>query len=129
MTLFNKMKAKKPCKKAQVSMYFVFIITAIIIIVISAVLAPMGVLFNIKMYEAGENILLQANESISGINDPTVRAAIYNVTESALDAGQTNIEVNSDIFQYGWILVIVLSGIVIFIFTRRTVEYSGGGMV
>lgn len=116
-------------KKGQVSFYFSFIIVALIVIVISAVLAPMGVLFNTRMYEAGEDILLQANASLSGINDPTVRAAIGNVTTEALDATVTNITVNSDIFQYGWILVIALAGIVIFIFTRRTIEYGGGGFV
>ncbi len=120
---------KKLNKKAQVSFYFSFIIVALIVVVISAVLAPMGVLFNTRMYIAGESILRQSNATLSEIHDATVREAIGNVTTEALAATQTNITVNSDIFQYGWILVIALAGIVIFIFTRRTIEYSGGGFV
>ena len=113
-------------KRGVVGYYITFFIVAIIVVTIAAVLAPMGVLFNTKMYAAGEDILLLANESIADINDATVRASIYNVTNTAFSASQTNIEVNADIFQYGWVLIIVLVGLVIFLFSRRTVEYSGG---
>ena len=116
-------------KRGVVGYYITFFIVAIIIVTIAAVLAPMGVLFNTKMYEAGENILLLANDSIAGINDATVRQAIYNVTDQAFSATRTNIEVNADIFQYGWVLIICLVGLVIFLFTRRTVEFTGGGFV
>lgn len=113
-------------RRGVVGYYITFFIIAIIIITIAAVLAPMGVLFNTKMYAAGENILLLANDSIADINDATVKQAIYNVTDTAFSATQTNIEVNADIFQYGWVLVICLVGLVIFLFTRRTVEFAGG---
>ena len=108
-------------------MYVIFMISAIIIVTVAGVLAPMGVLFNTKMMEAGVNILSIANESIQDIDDAGVRAAIGNATEQALDAGVSNIEVQSDLFQYSWVIVLILGAIIFFLATRRSIEVSGGG--
>lgn len=116
-------------RKAQIGIYISFMILVIIIILITAVFAPMGVLFNAKMYEAGEGILIDANASIQNINDSVVRGQITNATNAALAASQNNIEVNASLFQYGWVLVILLTALVLFLFTRRLVEFGGGGLV
>lgn len=106
-------------------LYITFMILALIIVVIAAVFAPMGVLFNTKMYAAGEGIMLKANSTISEINDSNVRSHVYQVINSGLAAQQNNIDVNAAIFQYGWIFLVVISGLVVFIFARRMVEYGG----
>lgn len=113
-------------KKAQITIYLIYFAVAVIIIVLASVLAPLGVLFNTEMYAAGEGIMQRANESISNINDAGVKSSIYNLTEEGFKSIETNIEVNTDIFQYGWIAVVVLTGLVLFLFTRRLVEYGGG---
>jgi len=115
-------------KKGVVSIYLTFMIVSIIIVLIAAAFAPMGVLFNTKMFEAGEDILLRANDSIENIQDPNVKASVTENIGQAIEAADNNIEVNSDIFQYGWILVIGMAALVIFLFTRRLVETSGGGL-
>lgn len=115
-----------PNKKGQVTIYLVFIVITIIIILITAFLAPMGVLFNTEMYKAGEMIMLQANESISEIQNATVRAQIQDVVQGGLNNVENNIEVNNSLFQYSWILVVVLVMLVLFLFTRRLVEVGGG---
>lgn len=112
-------------KKAQLSIYFAFIIIAIAIIFIAAVLAPMGVKFNTMAYAAGENILLSANNSIAAIHNAGVKAELYNSTGQALGSIQNNIEVNNQIFQYSWILILGLTALIIFILTRRVVEVGG----
>ncbi len=119
-------------KKATVSIYIAFMFTAIIIVLIGSVFAPMGVVFNTQMYTAGEDILIMANESIQNINDPVVRAAIQDNLNEALAAGQVNIQVNTDMFQYSWVFVVLLAAIVAFLATRQVVEvgrFSGGGFV
>lgn len=115
--------------KGQVTIYLVYFAVAIIIVVLASVLAPMGVLFNTEMYAMGEDILAQANDSIANIDNTNVRTSIYNMTDQAFDAAETNVRVNSDIFQYGWVAVIILTGLVLFLFTRRLVEYGGGGFI
>ncbi len=119
-------KKKRKFKKAQVSIYVAFIFTALIIIVITAVLAPMGVLFNAEMYIAGENLMLQGNDTIAKIKDDAIRESILGVIDTALKAQQNNIEINADMFRFSWILILGLTALVVFLFTRRLVETSGG---
>lgn len=116
-------------KKAQVGIYLTFIIISIVIIMIAAVFAPLGVLFNTEMYKAGEGIILQANQSISSINNTEVRDAVQASLAEATAATQNNIEINADIFQYSWILIVGLTALVLFLYTRKIVEFQGGGFV
>ena len=116
-------------KKAQVSIYISFMILAIFIILITGVFAPMGVLFSTEMYAAGEDIMLRANDSISKIQDTTIKAQIYDSVSSGLSSAQTNINVNSDLFRYSWLIVIGVVGLVLFLITRRIVEVQTGGFV
>ena len=113
-------------KKGQVAMYIVFMITAMFIVMIAAFLAPMGVLINTEFYAAGEMLMLEANDSISNIQDAGVRSQVQAVIAEGLSAQQNNIEINSDIFQYSWILVVALTGLVVFLYTRQLVEFRPG---
>lgn len=120
---------KKQNKKAQAVLYVFFIITAIIIVTIAAVLAPMGVLFNTKMYAAGEAILEDAQPDIDNINDANIRAAVNSSVAAAKQAGSTSITVNSSIFQYSWILILLITGLVVFLQARRLIEVGAGGFI
>lgn len=113
-------------KKGQVSLYIVFILVAITIIVITSVLAPMGVLFSTEMVHAGEGILLDANESIQGITNTTIRDSIMANIGNAFENADNNIEVYTFMFRYGWIIVLGLVGIIVFLYARRMVEFSTG---
>ena len=113
-------------KKAQVAMYIVFMITAMFIVMIAAFMAPMGVLINTEFYAAGEMLMLEANESVSSIQDDAVRTRVQAVIAEGLAAQENNIEINSDIFQYSWILVVGLSALVVFLITRQLVEFRPG---
>lgn len=118
-------------RRGSVTLYVVFIIVAIVIVTIAAVLAPMGVLFNEKMIEAGEGILLDANDSIANINDASVRSSVYDIVSTAVNASEDNIEIQGAIFQYSWVFVVLISMIVVFLSARKLVEYEnrGGGFV
>jgi len=116
----------KDNKKAQITFIFIFFVTAILIIVVTAFFAPMMVKFNTKMYEAGDNILANTQADLDAINDSVIRSQINDSIQEARSATLTNIDVGNDLYQYGWILVIVVTVIVIFLFTRQTVEFGGG---
>lgn len=120
---------KKMNKKGNLSLYITFIIVGILIVLIAAIFAPMGVLFNVEAYKAGELILDQANESVEGIQDATVKAAVIGVIGEAKNSAQNNIEVNGNIFQYGWIFLLGISALVVFLFSRRLVEAGGGSFI
>jgi hypothetical protein len=116
-------------RKGSVTIYFAFIVTAIFIITIAAIFIPMGVLMNTELYAAGEQIMLQANTSMSKIQDTTVKNSLYNVMDGAFASQQNNIEVNAYLFKYSWILVVGLTAIVLFLFSRRIVEVNQGGFI
>lgn len=117
-------------KKGQITIFLVFIILAVTLLIVTAVVAPMGITFTEKMYEAGQNIMTDNNESLANIDDAGVRDQIRDSLNVAMDAQQDNIDVYSDIYQYGWIIALVLIGFVMFLYTRRLVEYGGyGGFV
>lgn len=116
-------------KRASLSLYITFVIVGILIVLIAAVFAPMGVLFNVEAYRAGELILDQANSSIEGIQDPNVKASVIDVIGSAKSSAQNNIEVNGNIFQYGWIFLLGISALVVFLYSRRLVEVGGGNLI
>ncbi len=117
----------KKSKKGQMTIYVMFLFAAILLTVIAAFIVPMGVRFNVEMYKAGEMILLDANESISGIQDPVIRDQVRAATESAIAASQANIDINTSIYEYSWILMIGLTALVIFLFTRQQTEFQQGG--
>lgn len=121
----------KKKKKGQVVILFVFLMIAIVTILISAALIPMGIVFTTEMYTGGEQILKIANDSIQSISDPEVKASINDALGQAFDAQENNIVVLTDMFQYSWIIVIVLVFIVIFMYTRSLVEVrtGAGGLI
>lgn len=119
----------KKNKKGQVALYIIFIISALFIVLIAAFFAPMGVRFNSEMYVAGEGLMLEANETIQRIQNDTVKNELQGIMDGALAATQNNISVNAHLFQYGWIFVIGLVGLIIFLYTRSLVEFRTGGIV
>lgn len=113
-------------KKAQAVLYIYFILAAVILIAIAAVFAPMGVLFNTKMYTAGEDILQKSLDEINNIQDDEVRASVTATVNAALDAGENNIEVNAGIFQYSWVIILIVTGVIFFLNSRRLIETGQG---
>ena len=114
-------------KKGQVTIYLSGIIIAFIVLVITAVIAPTGALFTSEAYVAGEKILEKANDSIQNIQNDTIRDSVMGVVGEAREATEMNIEVTTDIFRYSWVIILVLVGIVLFLYSRQIVEYGRSG--
>lgn len=113
-------------RKGQVAIYITFMFVAMLIVLIAAVLAPLGVRFNSEAYVAGEDILLRANGTIAQIQNDTVRQSILSGTQEGLDAVEDNININNSIFKYGWVIVVFLTALIVFLFTRRLTEVNRG---
>lgn len=122
-----KNRRRKKNKRGQAGLYVAFIFVAFIIVTLAAIFAPIGVEFTIQLYAAGEEIWLDAQEDITQINNADIRNALNDTISAARAATTTNVEVLGAFFQYGWILVLVLSGLVVYLLTRRLVEVGGGG--
>lgn len=116
-------------RKGQVTMYFSFFAAAVIIVTIAAVLAPLGVRFNSEMYLEGQRILNDSLPIINQISDDTIRTEVTEAVTDARDQGGNIIQVNAAIFQYSWVLMIFVLGLIIFLTARRLVEFGGGGFI
>lgn len=113
-------------RKGQLVLYLNFIVTAIVIVLMAAVLVPVGVTFNSAAYVQGEGIMHMSDKYIDSIENDTVRSGLQDVFTTSLGATQENIEVGNDIFRYGWVAVLVISALILFLFGRRITEASGG---
>jgi len=116
-------------KKAVVMIYLTLIIFIIIVVLIGAIAAPLGSLFNAELYKAGEQILLDANSSIQGIQNDTVRQNLQSSFNTALGNAQDNIDLTNDFYAYSWILILFLAALMVFMFTRSLTERTGCGFV
>jgi hypothetical protein len=119
----------KSNKRGQAATYIVWFISALALLLIAAFLAPMGVRFNTALFIAGETILNQSQDDIANIDDADIRASINASIVQAKASGENNIEVLTDVFQYSWVVVLGCSVLVLFLWTRRNVEYGQGGLV
>jgi len=120
------MRKLKNNKKGTVALYITFIIVATIVIMITALVAPMGADISSAFYIAGQDILSRTNDTVNDIGNATIRAQVQDTLTNAQNAQQNNIEVSANLYQYSWIFLLVLSALVIFLFSRRLVEYGGG---
>lgn len=91
----------------------------------------MALQFNTTLWAEGESILIDANETAANINDTGVRNELQNTFASAAEAKTENTNILASLYQYGWIFVIVVAGLVFFLLTRQTIEtrQGGGGFV
>ena len=122
----------KKKNNGQISFVFVFFLSGIFIILLSAIFGLMMALFNTEFYKAGENIILQTNESLQDIQDPTIKANVQGMINSAQAASVNNIEVGTDLYRYGWVLLLVLTAVIIYLSARQNIEVGrigGGGFV
>jgi predicted PurR-regulated permease PerM len=117
---------RKMNKKGQLALYIVFLFTITIIIVISAIVAPLGVDMTAKFYEAGQGMMADANDTIAHIQDRSLAKNMSDVISAGVANTKNNIEVFTALYKYGWILALVVITIGLFLYTRRLVEYGGG---
>lgn len=113
-------------KKASVAIYITIFIALTIIVLIAAVIAPFGTLFTSAAFAAGDDILEKSRERLDDIENTTVRDRIYSVIDEARDAGEFNIDVTTDFYQYAWIFAVVMTVLIGFLFTRSLTEITRG---
>lgn len=113
-------------KRGQVFLYLILFASMTFVIVISALLAPIGVELNTKFYLAGQDILNDSLDDIAGISDPTIREQVNASVLAAQGQAANNIEINAALYQYGWVLVLIVSGLAFFLVARQLVSLGGG---
>lgn len=116
-------------KKGNLTLYIITAMLGLVIIVVAGLLSPLGTLVNAEIYRAGEDLMLKANESISQIQNETVKTRIEAVMKTGLDATEDNIEINSNVYEYGWVFFLIIFFVVVFLSARQIKESGGRGFV
>lgn len=116
-------------KKGNLTLAFVFIVFSLFTLFIFAFFAPAGVLINEKIYEAGESLMLKTNASLSNIQNTEIRNNIQGQIQASLNAQAYAVEANNNMYRYSWIIIIGISGIVMFLYARSIVEQGRGSII
>lgn len=113
-------------KKANITLYFSFIILAVIIIIFGAVTAPLGRESAENLYTSGDRILEMSQAAAADISDHEARDRIAGyINSSRADGLEENIEVSTSLFKYSWLFVLILIAIVLYVASRRSAQLGG----
>jgi len=123
---YKRLLGLKNSRKGQVTTYVVFSVFAILILLVMAVMFPLGVRINTEVYAAGETIMLSSNDSLSKISNVTIRDSIKDSINGALENTENNIAVNAGFFKYSGLLMIGIIAFVMFMLVRQRKQVQQG---
>lgn len=89
----------------------------------------MGAFIATNFYGAGEDLIIQSNATIQSIQDANVKAALTATFNDAQANGVTNIAVATNLYQYSYIIIILIAALIAFLSARRLVETGRTGLI
>jgi predicted PurR-regulated permease PerM len=107
---------------ASLAFAIAFFFLAAILIFFFAVGIPMLININVEFYAAGEDVLDSSLNVIDTIQDSSVKSQLQSSVQAAKDATTDNVDILSFFFQYGWIFLIVIVAMVMFMKARQSIE-------
>lgn len=123
------MATRKKCKKKGVmALFVVFIIVSVVLLLMFAFATPLLMTITTDLYAAGDDVLSLAN--LEGIDDTEIRASVNNSISTAKQATADNVSILSAFYQYSWLIIVVISSLIIYLFSRKLIEtsVSAGGI-
>ena len=126
MVIMIKMKNKKNkyLKPGVAGIFIAFIFISIVLIFLFAVGIPFLMAWNTQMYAAGEQIMSDSSiqSAIDSISDATMKAEIEGIFTVAKSSTADNVSILGFFYQYGWIIIIIITCLMLFMKTRVLVE-------
>lgn len=111
-------------KRGQVAFFIVFLFLSLTIVIIGGIAAPLGARFSSELFVAGGKILNETRtDVIPNIDDPDIRSSLDGVFVSAVNSGESNIEISTSMFQWSWLVLLILTGVVFYLLTRQSIPY------
>ena len=113
-------------KKGMVTIYMSMFLMAVLITVVATAIVPAGIKFNAMMYAKGEEMIIDANETIQSIGNDEVRSTLTNQMNLAQDPTAENIGVMAAFYRYSWLLIVGVGVLIVFMWSRRNLEFTQG---
>jgi hypothetical protein len=107
-------------RKGVIAFALIWIYATIILLFLFAVATPLAMLLNTEFYAAGDNILQDID--LSEIDDTSIRTAINTSLEAAKDSTVENTNNLSFFYQYGWVFIVIVTLLIVYLFSREVVE-------
>jgi hypothetical protein len=123
------MKKILQSKKGVITQVIIFLVLSIVLIIIFGFIAPFGTLMTTSAYVAGEEIMNQSYAKALEISDTTVKTEVSSLIADSTTMTTSNIQITTGMYKYGWLFFIIILGLAIFLYTRRSVEMGYGGFV
>jgi len=102
-------------KKGVILFWIVTLLVFGLIILTATILVPLGKQYGEDSLEAGAEIILDAKETISEVKNITERTEIESYLDNAYNSKSENAELSNQFFQYGWLIVLILTALGVFI--------------
>lgn len=115
--------------RGQVATAMLFIIAFIILMVMFILAAPIATRMSSEITKQGVSLLTESNEVFSQIGDQEVSQTLVEATTSAKDTMIETSFIGIVLSKYGWVLVLVIVAIVMFLRSRMIVERESRGLV
>lgn len=120
---------KRMNQKGTISFFFIFVFLAIIFVFLFAVITPMLIQITTTMYASSETMLDNAYTKANTLTDASIKAEMTSAIDSARDTMPTQVAVLSEFYKYGFIIIIFITLLILFLLTRQTVEQQKAGGV
>lgn len=115
-------------KKGNFTLYIVFAISSIVVIVLATLISPLLTSIATQMFRDGERMYLDNEDVIASIQNEQVRESINHSIQGAANNTQFNIEVLTFSNRYAWVLVTFITALILLILSRRIVETGRGAV-
>jgi len=112
-------------ERGSFSYFMVFVLLAVMLVFLFAIGIPLLMAVNSEFYAAGEPLLDRATASANEVENAEVQAAMLSNIEAQRQSIPDQMEVLGVFFQYGWLIIIVVIVMILFMASRKTIE-SGG---
>lgn len=109
-------------QRGQTAYVIPFLIISALVLILYAFVSPVLIYFNTTILSTADTIIVDSNALAGNITNPEIRAGVQGSLATAQGSVQTNIDINSQFFTYGWIILIAVVTLYYFLFMRKQVE-------
>ncbi len=113
---------KKLGGRGSVSLFMAFVSLSIFLLFLFALLLPFTQLINISFMAQGQSLIADAEQSFSTIEDAGIKAQLQDVVQASQESFATSFDVVGFFFSFGWIILILVVVLVLFMWSRQLVE-------
>ena len=102
-------------KKGNASLYIIITILSFVLIFVFVFATAINSVLLARLMQGADRILKNANPSIASISNSEVRNAVNASINSGKAAGVDTYEINSIMYRFGWVFIIIILIVVIYI--------------